>query len=280
MVQAARTVALVDGLDVHRVGDDTIVRNGTDVVSLDSAATRVFDAIDGRRSDAEIADRTGLPFDQVIGVLDRLRSEGVVDHNWSPDEVSRRRILLKTAVAGATGVALPVIHSVMMPTIAAAQSGDPGGGPATPGVSTVDFFNGFDGKYWVDVILFLDWPGPENYIGRYHIADGSDTPLDPSNYASVGGIGSSIVWRTPGGDGTWATGTTVGYNQLNSNVTVTATTITIVGNMLTGLYPSTGTLNYNGTLSGTPQPVPTAPNPYVPPSSPRSMTPNLGTVAV
>lgn len=280
MVHAARTVALVDGLDVHRVGDDTIVRNGTDVVSLDGAATRVFDAIDGRRSDAEIADRTGLPVDQVIGVLDRLRREGVVDRNWSPDEVSRRRILLKTAVVGATGVALPVIHSVMMPTIAAAQSGDPGGGPVTPDVSTVDFFNVAE-KYRFGLDLYLEWPGPENYIGRYQIGYPSATPLDPSNFGPFGGMSGTINWRTPGGDGTWATGTPVGFNQLTSTVTVTATTIAIVGNMLAGSgLPSTGTLNYSGTLTGTPQPVPTAPNPYVPPSSPRSMTPNLGTVVV
>jgi hypothetical protein len=117
-----KPLARTDELVVEELGDELLIYDlRTDAAhSLDAQAAAVWRACDGAASPAEIAATTGIAGAGVDHALRELAERDLVE---APAEHSRREALKIGATAGAIGVAIPVVRSIVAPTAAQAQSG-------------------------------------------------------------------------------------------------------------------------------------------------------------
>lgn len=122
-----------NGVMVDRVRDETIVydEERQEAHSLNRAAGFIWAHSDGTRSVRELATLLGSELGAEVSdslveyTLDELSRVHLLE-GAEPDaqtSVSRRDVLRRLAMAGATTVALPVILSVVAPTPAMAASG-------------------------------------------------------------------------------------------------------------------------------------------------------------
>jgi hypothetical protein len=118
-------LAREEGLLVEAVDDELLIFDleTNNAHALNSPAASVWRACDGTRGVKELQSECGLSEDELRLALDQLRERGLL-----ADEpgLSRRAMLRNVTVAGAAGVALPMIRSIAAPTPAMAQS-EPGG---------------------------------------------------------------------------------------------------------------------------------------------------------
>jgi Coenzyme PQQ synthesis protein D (PqqD) len=105
------------------MGDELLVFDSTTdrAHSLNAAAASVWRACDGTRDIDALAERCGLDPVAVGLALDSLRNCGLLIDFEGP-RVSRRQALRTAAVLGAGIAAVPVIRSIVAPTVAMAAS--------------------------------------------------------------------------------------------------------------------------------------------------------------
>jgi hypothetical protein len=121
-----RPAARRDGILSERLDDELLVFDtaAERAHSLNPTATRVFEACDGTASVAEIAAALELEVAVIEMSLDTLAKNGLL-RGPTPVLVlgrSRRELLRRAAVAGgAASVALPIIRSIAVPTMAMAS---------------------------------------------------------------------------------------------------------------------------------------------------------------
>jgi hypothetical protein len=130
----------VDGLLIERTEDEILVlRQSTDEAhALNETAAIVFDLCDGATSRAamaaEVARRSGLPADESIVdlALTELVDAGLVvmDEPKRPD-ITRRALIRRLALPVAGVAMLPVVETILVPTIAAGQP-EPPPSPSVP----------------------------------------------------------------------------------------------------------------------------------------------------
>jgi hypothetical protein len=120
----------VDGLLIERTeGELLVLRQSTDEAhALNETAAIVFDLCDGTTSRAamaaEVARRTGLPSDESIVdlALTELVEAGlvVIDETERPG-ISRRTLIRRLALPVAGVAMLPVVETILLPSISAGQ---------------------------------------------------------------------------------------------------------------------------------------------------------------
>lgn len=119
----------MEGLVTERVGGELLVYDGTrsEAHALNDAAALVFELCDGATSRAtmaaEVARRSALPADEEIVeyALAELADAGlvVVDEPPAPG-LTRRALMRRLGLTVVTAAALPVVESIVAPSIAAA----------------------------------------------------------------------------------------------------------------------------------------------------------------
>jgi hypothetical protein len=123
----------VDGLLVNRpTGELLLLKQSTNEAhALNETAAIVFDLCDGVTDRgamaAEVARRTGLPADESIVdlALTELVDAGLVTLDEAPRPGLSRRALIRKLALPVAGIALlPVVETILVPTIASAQSGE------------------------------------------------------------------------------------------------------------------------------------------------------------
>lgn len=124
----------VEGLLIERpAGELLVLKPSTNEAhALNETAAIVFDLCDGTTTRAamvaEVARRTGLPTDESIVelALTELSDAGliVVDESGRPD-ISRRALIRKLALPVAGIALLPVVETILMPTVSSGQSTTP-----------------------------------------------------------------------------------------------------------------------------------------------------------
>ena len=129
----------VEGLLIERPAGELLVlkRSTNEAHALNETAAIVFDLCDGTTSRAtmvaEVARRTGLPADESIVelALTELADAGLItlDESGRP-ELTRRALIRKLALPVAGIALLPVVETILMPTVASGQSTPPP--PRTP----------------------------------------------------------------------------------------------------------------------------------------------------
>ena len=122
-----RPSARTEGLVVEEIGDELLVYdlNTDEAHSLDPAAAAIWRACDGTATVAGIATRLNLDDAAVQATLKHLGELNLLAGEVPAVTVthSRRAVLRRGLVAGAAGaVAVPVIHSIVAPAPAHAQS--------------------------------------------------------------------------------------------------------------------------------------------------------------
>lgn len=101
---------------------------------LNQSAAIVWRASNGRRSVSDLVGELAAELgeladeDMVMVALDDLCEHGLIESGYSPREahaarLSRRRFIRRVGVVGAAAMSVPVVHSMVVPTPAAAQSG-------------------------------------------------------------------------------------------------------------------------------------------------------------
>jgi len=118
---------------IRKLGAETLVYDleSFRASCLNREAAAVFEACDGKRSKPEIrarvSDRLGSEVDDayVELAIDRLARQGLVEPLGAPLSKERREVLRR--LAAAVAVALPVVTSVLAPSVAEAQSCLPNG---------------------------------------------------------------------------------------------------------------------------------------------------------
>src|SRR5262245_12406673 len=121
----------VEGLLIERPAGELLVlkRSTNEAHALNETAAIVFDLCDGTTSRAtmvaEVARRTGLPADESIVelALTELADAGLItlDESGRP-ELTRRALIRKLALPVAGIALLPVVETILMPTVASGQS--------------------------------------------------------------------------------------------------------------------------------------------------------------
>lgn len=129
----------VEGLLIERPAGELLVlkRSTNEAHALNETAAIVFDLCDGTTSRAtmvaEVARRTGLPANESIVelALTELADAGLItlDESGRP-ELTRRALIRKLALPVAGIALLPVVETILMPTVASGQSTPPP--PLTP----------------------------------------------------------------------------------------------------------------------------------------------------
>jgi len=135
-VEEIRPVARIEGLLTEEVDGELLVYDGERDVAcrLNSTAALVWRSSDGERTVADLvavlSEELGEVADEdmVMVALDTLAEHGLIENGHEPREatasrLSRRRFLRRVGVVGAAAVAMPVVHSIVVPTPAAAASG-------------------------------------------------------------------------------------------------------------------------------------------------------------
>jgi hypothetical protein len=124
----------VDGLLINRpTGELLVLKQSTsEAHALNETAAIVFDLCDGvterAAMAAEVARRTGLPTDESIVdlALAELVDAGLVTLDEVPRPDLGRRALIRRLALPVAGIALlPVVETILVPTISSAQSGPP-----------------------------------------------------------------------------------------------------------------------------------------------------------
>lgn len=125
------------GLVPRTIGDEMVVHDPRTMRAhaLNATAAAVLASVDDHRTAdelvPEVAGRLGAPvgIDVVEVALGELGAAGLIEVRGA-DELARRSLLKKAVAAAAVGtVALPVVQSIVTPSVAAAQSGDIDPGP-------------------------------------------------------------------------------------------------------------------------------------------------------
>jgi len=128
----------VEGLLIERpAGELLVLKPSTNEAhALNQTAAIVFDLCDGASSAAqmvaEIARRTGLPADQGIVelALTELSDAGLITLEESAQPALSRRGLIRKLALPVAGIALlPVVETILMPSVASGQSPIPPLGP-------------------------------------------------------------------------------------------------------------------------------------------------------
>ena len=135
-MEEIRPVARIEGLLTEEVDGELLVYDGERDVAcrLNSTAALVWRSSDGERTVADLvavlSEELGEVADEdmVMVALDTLAEHGLIENGHEPREatasrLSRRRFLRRVGVVGAAAVAMPVVHSIVVPTPAAAASG-------------------------------------------------------------------------------------------------------------------------------------------------------------
>ena len=124
----------VEGLLIERpAGELLVLKPSTNEAhALNQTAAIVFDLCDGASTPAqmvaEVARRTGLPADQGIVelALTELSDAGLIILEESAQPALSRRGLIRKLALPVAGIALlPVVETILMPTVASGQSGAP-----------------------------------------------------------------------------------------------------------------------------------------------------------
>src|SRR5215470_7778734 len=133
----------VEGLLIERpAGELLVLKPSTNEAhALNQTAAIVFDLCDGATTPAEmvaeVARRTRLPADQGIVelALTELSDAGLITLEESAQPALSRRGLIRKLALPVAGIALlPVVETIMMPTVASGQSGAPS--PVPPPTSS------------------------------------------------------------------------------------------------------------------------------------------------
>jgi hypothetical protein len=118
-----------EGLIVETLGDELLVYDSETgrAHSLNAVAAAVWEACDGVRSPAAIAEAVGAIEDDVWRALTQLDERGLLDgtlpRRMSGPEYSRRQAVRRMGLIGASAaLAGPLVKSIVVPT--AAQAGD------------------------------------------------------------------------------------------------------------------------------------------------------------
>jgi hypothetical protein len=128
----------VEGLLIERpAGELLVVTPSTNEAhALNETAAIVFDLCDGRTTRAamvaEVARRTGLPSDESIVdlALIELSDAGLITLDESARTgLPRRALIRKLALPVAAVALLPVVETILMPSVASGQSPPPPIGP-------------------------------------------------------------------------------------------------------------------------------------------------------
>jgi hypothetical protein len=119
-----RPTARVDGLLVEEVDEELVIFDieRHRAHALNAPAATVWRTCDGTRGLAELQETSGLSEDAVRLAVAQLVDRNLLAETSAPG-FSRRAVLRGGAIAGAVGLALPVIQSIVAPTPAMAASG-------------------------------------------------------------------------------------------------------------------------------------------------------------
>ncbi len=123
-----------EDLVVEKAGGEALVYDLTTNKAhcLNETAASVWELCDGRMTVAGIADALGAGPDVVWLALSQLERRKLLAQPLPAAGLTRRRMLARIGVAGAIGIALPVVRSIVAPTAAqAATCVDPGGACTT-----------------------------------------------------------------------------------------------------------------------------------------------------
>jgi Coenzyme PQQ synthesis protein D (PqqD) len=136
VVEEIRPLARTDGLLTEEVDGELLVYDGEREVAcrLNPSAALVWRSSDGERTVpdlvAVLSEELGdvADEDMVMVALDTLAEHGLIEDGHEPREasasrLSRRRFLRRVGVVGAAAISMPVVHSIVVPTPAAAASG-------------------------------------------------------------------------------------------------------------------------------------------------------------
>ena len=124
----------VEGLLIERpAGELLVLKPATNEAhALNETAAIVFDLCDGRTTRAamvaEVSRRTGLPSDENIVdlALTELSDAGLITLDESARTgLPRRALIRKLALPVAAVALLPVVETILMPTLASSQSAAP-----------------------------------------------------------------------------------------------------------------------------------------------------------
>ena len=129
---------------VQNLDDEILIYDleSNQALSLNDTAAKVWQSLDGKKTVGEIAAETSFPNEIVLLSIDELNKKNLlaekVETGLAKDKVSRRKMLMKTAV---TSFTLPLIVGVIAPTAIHAQSGCPAIGQmlAPGGMSQVGY---------------------------------------------------------------------------------------------------------------------------------------------
>lgn len=135
-MEEIRPLARTDGLLTEEVDGELLVYDGEREVAcrLNATAALVWRSSDGERTVADLvavlSEELGEVADEdmVMVALDTLAEHGLIQAGHEPRELnasrlSRRRFLRRVGVVGAAAISMPVVHSIVVPTPAAAASG-------------------------------------------------------------------------------------------------------------------------------------------------------------
>jgi hypothetical protein len=130
-----KPLARAAGLLTEEVDGELLVYDEQDqiVCRLNRSAALVWRNSDGRHTVAELVEVLRAEFgeladeDLVLVALDKLDEHGLIQSGHrqrtaDASRLSRRRFFRRVGVAGAAAAAVPVVHSMVVPTPAAAQS--------------------------------------------------------------------------------------------------------------------------------------------------------------
>ena len=127
---AERPRARDDDLLAESLGDELLIFDATTnrAHSLNTTAATVWHACDGTSTCEQIPEHCQLDPMAVALALDMLADSKLLDDYSPPAErVSRRTVIHRLALTGASlGIALPVIRSIVAPSVAMAASGRSG----------------------------------------------------------------------------------------------------------------------------------------------------------
>lgn len=145
---AERPLARQDGIHTEEVEDGLLVYDESrdTAHSLNRTAAIVWRSCDGKRDVADLvgvlADELGEAADEDlvrVAVHDLAANgliEGAAERDREAARLSRRRFIRRAGTVSAAALSLPVVHSIVAPDPAAAQTGTSTSTSSTPSTST------------------------------------------------------------------------------------------------------------------------------------------------
>ena len=124
----------VEGVQIQKSADEILAlkSDNFEAHALNQSAAVVYDLCDGTTSRAQMAaeihSRTGLPADEEIVdlALSELVETGLVvidDEADASPVVSRRSLIRRLSLTSAATMMLPIVETVLVPSVASAASG-------------------------------------------------------------------------------------------------------------------------------------------------------------